>query len=121
MPIVTVHGTESGHPVDFRNLRGKIKADVAAIPELKITPDLVSVFFPSENAPVTGEIVVFIDGLLSNTRRTPAVISKLAEVVGKAIQGHRMFDRPPSLVEVLVRSIHTGDVLWSSADETDKE
>lgn len=104
MPIITVSGIHNPS-LDLNRLRHQIKNSVAAVKELRITEDQVTVFFPNDmnGIPRSEEVIVKIEGLFESPDRTAAVRKKLAKGVGAMVESfareHLKYCR---LIEVFV-------------------
>lgn len=86
MPILFVYGI---NPRDYQDQERlgvfceELKEVVAGVPELKISPELVTCFFPGDNlkAGLGEEIVILVEGLFTRPERTPDVREKLAQAI----------------------------------------
>lgn len=86
MPVLTVLGI----PTDLRNTDElkhlalvRLPEAASSVPEMKITPDLVTVYVPGDliDKGLGDEIIVFIEGLFMREERTPEARQGLANAV----------------------------------------
>jgi len=89
----------------LRSLELNLKAVVASVPELELTPQDVTCFFPQAHTD-SRDIIMFVDGLFENTRRTIAVRRQLAEMLVDCIRTESADDS--QLVECFIRPFNPG-------------
>lgn len=113
MPVILVFRVpESINEVGLVNLCEGLKAAVVSVTALGLTPDEVSVFFPTDRLKVGlgEEVIVFVDGVFEKPERTPIVRAELAQVVGNKVKSFF----PKAFVEVFVRGFNPVQGYWSS-------
>lgn len=115
MPILILHGIPR-ELADSDALRTFVLTDLpeaaSSIPEMGITPDVVTTFVPGDllSQSLGEEVILFVEGLFMRDERTPAVRQKFAkalcdcvvEFVRKHVPNCRM-------VEVIPRSQQPDD------------
>jgi hypothetical protein len=92
----------------------EIIACTIGVSELKLTgPRAVTVLFPSDmmNEGLGEEIIIEVIGLFTKPERTPAVRRRLAENLGRTVQGHF----PAAQIECFVQPFDPHQGFWSSA------
>lgn len=119
MPTLVIHGLSPELAVhrEINNLKKFLFVDipkvVARVDALRVSPDQVTVFAPTELvAPSRQEVVVFIEGLWQREERTPEVFNELAERVAECVVAFLLDEnRMPKLqlVEVIPRSQREND------------
>jgi hypothetical protein len=113
MPVITVYGTPPNESEEvLKSLLKTIVNSTVSVEELGITEDDISVFFPPDRVKegLGEEIIVFVDGLFEDPKRTQPVQNKLAREICYSC---RIFFRK-ALVEVFVRSFNPAQGFWSS-------
>lgn len=114
MPIIFVSGIPNEYPTEkleefWKELREAVKSN----PDLKLRPDQVSIFFPTDmlQKGLGDEIIIFVQGLFDYAFRTIPVMNEYAEALGKITK----FYFPDSLVECFVHSFrNTEQGFWSA-------
>jgi hypothetical protein len=105
MPVITVHGIPCV-TTHLSVLRQQLCEAVAAIPELRLTADQTTVFFPGDLLPPDRvELIVIVHGLFQHHERTPGVRQSLAEAL-RSVVVHFTGDHVPRCkrVEVIINA-----------------
>jgi hypothetical protein len=115
MPIIFVHGipsylselAESCADTTLEDLCDRIRTQAAAIPELGITKEQVTVFFTSDllQKGLGEEIIIFVRGLFEKPERTQEVRDRLAQAMIDCLDGLATILRT-TLVECFVESFN---------------
>lgn len=118
MPVLHVYGL----PSRFRGrrvLRQILREAAADVPEMKIVPGVISVFFAPDPAfnDLGTEIIIYVDGMVKRKERTSRVRAKLTNAIGKAAYEHlRPKIRDLLLVEVIPRAMVPSKEIATYAD-----
>ena len=114
MTIVTVWGVNSGCAINprilrmFRSLEKALKLAFSSIPELGLTEDQVTCFFPQAYSG-SADIVAFVDGLFEKDERTSDVRKRLTDAIVACIKEECPdAQRPERLVACIVRPFYEG-------------
>ena len=91
--------------------RRSIQERLAAIPELGLRPEQLTVRFPAERDMPAHDVTIHIWGLFLNEDRTPEVKNKMARVAGECI---RQYVGIHPLIEVLVDAFDPSQGFWVS-------
>lgn len=85
MPVLVVHGltnTTAHHGGINEFLRWNLPKAASSVKEMKVTPDLVTVFAPVEVAfNGSSDIVIFVEGLWIRKERTQQVLETFAAAI----------------------------------------
>jgi len=109
MPVIKIYGLPK--KMNGQSFKRELRCAVTSIKELELTDREVTIFFPSDMMPRSGEeIVVFIEGLFVKPRRTKGVRNRLAQVLGETID--ERFSN--ALIEVFVQPFNPAQGFWTS-------
>lgn len=114
MPVIVVYGVPSDTARSIlRSMVTDYQITLSQIPELNISGNDVSVFFPADLILESRDeqILIFVKGLYEKPERTESVIAKIAEALGKLT---KQFYFSHALVECFVEPIKPNRC-WSSA------
>ena len=108
MPIVIINGLPHRYPQkSLARLKEEVRSWIAAVPELFIQPENVTVFCPSDLCPETGmqqDIVAHLE-FFKEPARTLPVIEKMRYACAQAIR----FSFRTARIEVILREAHRHD------------
>ena len=126
MPIIMIYGVPSfSNTEPLKRLTGDLQKVASDIEELHLTPDQVSVFFPSDRLYYIRdrpELIVFINGLFPRSERTLEVRQRLAEAIHELVKAFaREYFPNCKLVEVFVRPFDPSDAFAGGPIERNEE
>jgi hypothetical protein len=102
MPVLIVYGVaDNKRNAELEKFWSELRATVKDVPELGLTKDQVSVFFPRDaiQEGLGEEIIIFVDGLFEKPERTANVRKRYANKLRDIAKKYY----PDALAEVFVR------------------
>lgn len=118
MPVMVVYGipdsklSKWGYPLE--KFWEELRSAVLDTPELELTKDQVSVFFPRDmiQKGLGEEIIIFVDGFFEKPKRTAEVRKRYADNLRDIAKEYF----PDALVEVFVRPFNSESGFSTSAE-----
>ena len=101
MPVLLVYGVSSQtRSADLKGFYNALVKATCSLKELDLTNNQVSCFFPADLIDQSKEIIIFVDGLFENPKRTELVRKDLAE---KLVECAKNIFPQIDLVECFIR------------------